>query len=159
MIDIAVIGTGNIFLGDDGVGVHFVNYIREKNSLPEDVALIDCGVDTFGIASYLLDSKRAIIIDACNFGEDPPGSLRVIDVDCSKLTKNEKEISIHSSSVKDAVLIASAVRTDLSVVIYAIQIEKLDSSIEISSRLRENFSLFEAQLLNEIKKFKEEGIR
>lgn len=156
MIDIVVIGTGNIFLGDDGVGIHFIDYLREKNILPEYVTLIDSGIDAFEITNYLLDSKRAIILDACDFGENSPGSLKIIDVNCAKLSKSEKGMSIHSRSVKDAILLASSIRKDLSILIYAIQVESISPKIGISTAIRRNYSLFESQLLNDIKKFKEE---
>ena len=156
MSDITVIGVGNILLGDDGVGVHLVNYLRERKSLPEDVALIDGDIDTFGIASFLSDSKFAIIIDACNFKESYPGSFRRIEVNLSELTFFKNGLSIHSRSLKDAILLASIKRNNLNLIIYAIEINCVKFEINLTAELKRNFPLIEDQILVDIRKFKEE---
>lgn len=157
MIDTTIIGIGNILLGDDGFGVHFINYLRERRTLPKDVALIDGDIDTFSIVNYLSDSKLAIVIDACDFKEGSPGSFRRIHVEPHKLISlKENELSIHSRSLKDAILLASIGRKDLNLIIYAIQVACVEPKLKISADLRESFPLIEAQILADIKKFKEE---
>ena len=156
MIDISVIGIGNILLGDDGFGVHFINYLRERKSMPEDIALIDGDIDTFSIANYLSESKIAILVDACNFRDGPPGSIEKICVEPHKFKALENNLSVHSRSLKDAVLLASIERDDLNLIIYAVQVNCVEPKLQLSAELRKDFPILEEKILADIKIFKEE---
>jgi len=156
LIDISVIGIGNILLGDDGFGVHFINYLRERKSMPEDIALIDGDIDTFSIANYLSESKIAILVDACNFRDGPPGSIEKICVEPHKFRAFENNLSVHSRSLKDAVLLASIERDDLNLIIYAVQVDCVEPKLQLSAELRKVFPILEEKVLADIKNFKKE---
>jgi len=156
LIDISVIGIGNILLGDDGFGVHFINYLRERKSMPEDIALIDGDIDTFSIANYLSESKIAIVIDACDFKVGPPGSIERICAEPQKLKSLENNLSIHSRSLKDAVLLASIERNDLNLIIYAVQVGCVEPKLQLSAELIKSFPILEEKILADIKNFKKE---
>jgi len=162
VINISIIGIGNILYGDDGVGVELINYLRERKSISDDISLIDGDVDTFSIANYLIDSKCSIVIDACDFNYEA-GSLRKIKVDISVLEDKDKKVSLHSGSLKDAINIASFVRDDLDITIYAIQVEKVYPNIGISGILYNNFKYYESELIKDTieirRKYEQENSR
>jgi hydrogenase maturation protease len=149
VIEISIIGIGNILYGDDGVGVHLINYLRERKTIPNDISLIDGDIDTFSIANYLIDSNYSIIIDACDFKDKKAGSLKKIYVDNSYLKDDDRKVSLHSGSVIDAIKIAYSVRKKLNITIYAIQVEKVYPNIGLSDILNTNFNYYENELIND----------
>jgi hydrogenase maturation protease len=75
---VLVAGIGNIFLGDDGFGVHVATRLAAQ-PLPAGVEVVDFGIRGMDLA-YALGGgyDAAILIDATARGADP-GTLYVID--------------------------------------------------------------------------------
>ncbi|MFP3946925.1 MAG: hydrogenase maturation protease, partial [Archaeoglobaceae archaeon] len=67
---IAVIGIGNILLGDEGVGVRIVEELR-KSDLPENVEVHDGATSGIALLNFLVDKDKVIIVDAVKGGEEP----------------------------------------------------------------------------------------
>jgi hydrogenase maturation protease len=79
---VLIAGVGNIFLGDDGFGVEVVRRLREM-ALPDRVDVADYGIRGVHLAYDLLDGRHEalLLVDALPLGDEPPGTLAVIDVD------------------------------------------------------------------------------
>jgi len=73
----AIVGMGNILMKDDGVGVHVVRALGERE-LPANVTLLDAGTDP-DAAYEIADANRVIVIDAARGGEDPGTIYRLPD--------------------------------------------------------------------------------
>ena len=69
-----ILGLGNILMGDEGVGVRCIEYLKKQN-LPTHADLLDGGTGGFHLLSYFQEYRRMIIIDA-TIGNGPPGELR-----------------------------------------------------------------------------------
>jgi len=67
---VAVVGTGNILMLDEGVGVHVIDQLRRKG-VPPDVELFDAGVAIADVMDDLSQFDRVIIVDATRGGEEP----------------------------------------------------------------------------------------
>jgi hydrogenase maturation protease len=75
---ILVAGIGNVFLGDDGVGVALAGRLA-RSALPAGVAVVDYGIRGMDIAYALLEGwDTVILLDAAPRG-DAPGTLYVIE--------------------------------------------------------------------------------
>ena len=72
--DITVLGLGNILLGDEGFGVHFVRSFQERYHVPDTVNLIDGGTLGYGLLDIITACSRLIVIDVIKV-DDTPGSL------------------------------------------------------------------------------------
>ena len=68
-----VIGIGNIVLCDDGLGVHAVRRLRERDTVP-GVEIIEGGTAGLLLLPHLADARRAILVDAIDVGA-PAGTL------------------------------------------------------------------------------------
>ncbi|WP_394813596.1 hydrogenase maturation protease [Streptomyces hazeniae] len=75
---ILVAGIGNIFLGDDGFGVETARRLREE-TMPPGVEVQDTGVRGVHLAYQLLDGYAGLVLVDAVPGDDPPGTLRVIE--------------------------------------------------------------------------------
>jgi len=71
-----VLGIGNVLMGDEGVGVHAVEYLR-RETWPSGVSIVDGGTGGFHLLEYLRDFDPIVMIDATTDGQ-PPGTVSVI---------------------------------------------------------------------------------
>jgi hydrogenase maturation protease len=74
-------GIGNIFFSDDGFGVEVANRLASA-AVPEGVRVEDYGIRGVHLAYELCDGYDAlVIIDAMPMGDEPPGTLVVLEPD------------------------------------------------------------------------------
>ena len=64
ILPVAVIGLGNVFLGDDGFGPLAVETFRCEYDFPPSVEVLDLGTPGLDLAPYLYDRKLVIVVDA-----------------------------------------------------------------------------------------------
>ena len=100
---IAIIGVGNLLMGDEGVGVHAIQYL-EQFEWPSGVELIDAGVPGASLLHIIEDRKLSIIIDCGDF-RGKPGEVLVADP--KKLNKpSEDMVSLHGMSLLGTLALA-----------------------------------------------------
>ncbi|MBO0707801.1 MAG: hydrogenase maturation protease [Candidatus Dormibacteraeota bacterium] len=76
---VLVAGIGNVFLGDDGFGVEVVDALRRR-ALPESIEVADYGIRGFDLASSLLETDVAILVDAVPRAGKSPGDVFVLEL-------------------------------------------------------------------------------
>lgn len=67
--DILILGIGNYLMGDEGVGVVFVQKL-DTSLLPENISLIDGGTGGFTLVPYIESHPHVIIVDATMDGKE-----------------------------------------------------------------------------------------
>ncbi len=102
---IAVLGIGNILLGDEGVGVQAIEAIMERYDLPESVELIDGGTMGLDLLPFIENRDKVLIIDAVNIGK-PAGTLVTIEGDDIPRFLNLK-ISVHQIGLPEMLAAAN----------------------------------------------------
>lgn len=71
---ITVLGLGNILLGDEGFGVHFVRWFSPRHRFPASVRILDGGTLGYGLLDTVCDCSHVIVVDAMK-ADDVPGSV------------------------------------------------------------------------------------
>lgn len=71
-----VLGIGNVLMGDEGVGVHAIEYLQ-RESWPADVELVDGGTGGFHLLGYLSAKEPLVMIDA-TFDGKPVGTVTTL---------------------------------------------------------------------------------
>lgn len=71
-------GIGNLLLGDEGVGVHLINALRNEK-LPEWAKLEDGGTGGFTLFDIMQGYEKIIVIDAVEMKAEP-GTVRKIEL-------------------------------------------------------------------------------
>lgn len=98
-----IIGIGNDFRQDDGVGPAVVRRLKARAAGQVEIAEHD------GDATSLLDAwdgaPRVVLVDAVQSGADP-GTIHRVDVHAAPLPKGLAWYSSHSLSVPEAVILA-----------------------------------------------------
>ena len=72
-----VIGIGNILWADEGFGVRAVEAYHKKFSEDRRVRVIDGGTLGAYLINEVMDAKRILIFDCCDF-KDKPGTLKLL---------------------------------------------------------------------------------
>jgi len=103
---VAVIGLGNVLLGDDGFGPYVVELLRAGWEFPDCVELIDAGTPGLGLVTYLCDRDAVILIDAI-VATGPPGELRSYRGSDLAAMPPQPRVSPHDPAVQETLAIAA----------------------------------------------------
>ncbi|MGD0153957.1 MAG: HyaD/HybD family hydrogenase maturation endopeptidase [Thermacetogeniaceae bacterium] len=95
-----VLGIGNLLLKDEGIGVHLVRALEDRQ-LPPDVDVIDGGTAGCDLLPLLSGAEKIIIVDALKGGEPPGAVYRLTPQDFQQQAKYDV-ISLHDIGIMDA---------------------------------------------------------
>jgi len=99
-----VIGIGNAFRSDDGIGPYIIEHIK-KNDIPVPIQLFDLGTDAFSLIEHLSGEDPIMIVDSADLGRNA-GEVMKIELSENTLKKIDQSISIHGFSVSELYRIA-----------------------------------------------------
>lgn len=105
---VAVIGIGNVLLGDDGFGPAVIGLLASGWDIPPDVELIDAGTPGLDLAGLLCGRESVIFVDAVT-GALPPGTLRMFrGRDLPAALSLRPRVSEHDPALAEALAISEA---------------------------------------------------
>jgi len=148
---ILVVGVGNILLGDEGIGVHTIKELQ-KLKLPDNVEILDMGVATFPLISYVAGRKKVIIVDAVKGGGEA-GDIYRLSLDELRECK-ERFFSVHEMGIADILDILELEYRGISgeVVIIGVEPGEIKWGIGLSPALSEKLPAIIECILREIYK-------
>ncbi|WP_083572322.1 HyaD/HybD family hydrogenase maturation endopeptidase [Flavobacterium johnsoniae] len=149
--EILVLGIGNYLMGDEGVGVQFINRI-DKSKFPEGISFIDGGTGGFTLIPYIENHKKVIIVDATMDGKEE-GTITLLKPRFS----DDFPISLsgHNFGLKDMVDILSMMDTMPEIYLYTITISKMEPMcMTLSSKVDAAIEKVTTQILQQIEKIK-----
>jgi hydrogenase maturation protease len=140
-----VLGIGNLLLKDEGIGIHAIDYLKNK-SLPDFVELLDGGTGGFHLLELFQKYQQIIIIDA-TLDQNPPGTVRLIEPKYS--SDYPKSLSAHDIGLKDLVESAMLLGNVPKVYLIVVSIQNFqDLRIGISHFLKKSFEDIYLQITN-----------
>lgn len=71
---VTVLGIGNILMGDEGFGVHFVRWISGRYQPTDEVKIIDGGTLGYALLDIICSCDHLIVVDVLKV-QDTPGSM------------------------------------------------------------------------------------
>mgnify|MGYP002640281264 FL=1 len=95
---IALIGSGNAFFKDEGIGLYAAKYLKENYVFTPEVEIVDGGTLGFKLMPLLLEFDEVVIINTASDEGAKVGSISVkttdefLDATLIKKTANEVEI-------------------------------------------------------------------
>ena len=120
-----IIGLGNLLRGDDGVGVRVAQALA-RQSLPQDVEVVDGGTPGLGLVNLMEGRRRMILVDAADVGKNPGEFVR-FTLDEAILKRNDQHLSVHAAGLREALLLAEALRMlPNEIVIFGVQPANLE---------------------------------
>ncbi|MFP3909707.1 MAG: hydrogenase maturation protease [Archaeoglobaceae archaeon] len=129
---IAVIGIGNILLGDEGVGVRIVEELR-KRDLPENVEVHDGATSGIALLNFLVDKDKVIIVDAVKGGEEP-GTVYQFSI--NEALERSEMVSLHDIDFVMAYQTSKEIMelTD-NITVIGIEPKVIDNGLELSKEV------------------------
>jgi hydrogenase maturation protease len=128
---VVVLGIGNILMSDEGIGVHAVEALQQRFTLPDNVEVVDGGTTGMELLPDLQGAQYLIVVDAVRVGVPPATVVRLEGDEVPAFFKTK--ISPHQVGLSDvlAALRFSGGAPD-HVVLIGVQPVSLKMAMELS---------------------------
>ena len=140
MNPVVVIGLGNEWLGDEGIGLRVVRVLAESAARFPGVDFLELGTATMKVIHAIAGRRKAVFID-CAYMKEAPGTIRRFHPEAAASAKKLGGMSGHESDLLATLDLARRVDDCLpKVVIFGIQPEQValgDLSPGLAARLAE----------------------
>ncbi len=132
---IGIVGIGNLICGDEGFGIHTINYLEENFIFPENVLLKDAGTAGIYMSPFLEECDPVIVIDVVDIDAEP-GSMHYYDVNDVKLGNIQTKMSPHQLGLLEILEICKLRdAAPENVEFYCVVPKDLDTSLELSAEV------------------------
>lgn len=153
---IKIIGFGNLYMGDDSVGIRVINILKQQNLINRsDIEIIDGGTSGVDLVFLLKDSKKVIIIDAVDAGQ-AIGEIVVFKPDEIKefFKKNMvfKSYSLHDIDLTEVFELLKTLKLQTDIKVIGIKPKKIGYSENISPEIEKKIPEIIAKINDEIEK-------
>jgi len=147
---IILIGLGNQFRGDDGVGLYIARMVSEQ--LPEIIEVIDGVPDGYALLDSWDNSSRVYIFDCAVSGKTPGTIFRFDALNKEIPTDYFDGFSTHSISLVDALKMARVMnRLPRSIIVYGIEGKEYSAGDRLSPEVRQSADKLADVVIREIK--------
>jgi hydrogenase maturation protease len=150
-----VIGVGNTYRRDDGVGIVVVRRLQEQ--LPAGVRIIEESGDGAALLDAWKGATMVILVDAVHSGA-PPGTIHRLDAHAEPIPRRFFHYSTHAFGVPEAVELARVLnQLPPRLGVYGIEGRNFSAGVGLSAEVEQAAKGLVAQVLNEIRGFAEAG--
>jgi hydrogenase maturation protease len=126
-----VLGVGNLLLQDEGVGIHVVRALADRQ-FPPDVEVIDGGTAGCDLLPVMAGAERVIIVDALEGGE-PPGSVYRLTPRDLETRARGPSLSLHDIGIMDVIRLLELMEDQLpEVVIIGVEPGEIAAGVELT---------------------------
>ena len=147
---IVILGIGNLLLGDEGMGIHFVRMLNEDDLDYANLEIIEGGICP-EFASFVEDAHKLIIVDAIKGGK-VPGTLYRFNID-DVLIDLPMKLSLHQMSVIDSLKILRLVgKEPKDTIVIGIEPKNIACGLELSPEVKKGLAELRKIMMEEIKK-------
>lgn len=145
----AVVGVGNILMGDDGVGVHVVRELARSGRI--EAGLFDAGTALSEVLFELEGFRKLVIVDCLRAGGRPGAIYRADLDDLLRSPDSAPTTSLHQYSVVPALRDALLAGIDLAdVVLIGIEPAGVQRRLGLSPELSRRMSVIVRCVLDEM---------
>jgi hydrogenase maturation protease len=151
---IAVIGIGNVLLGDDGFGPAVVSFLQSGWELPGTVELVDAGTPGLDLAGLLCRRRCVIFVDAVA-APAAPGTLWFYrDEELPAALSIMPRVGPHDPALAEALAISQLVGDGPSSVLFVGAVpESVDLGVNLSDAMARAVPAAAAAVLAEVARF------
>jgi hydrogenase maturation protease len=152
---IKIIGFGNIFMADDGIGVRIIEELQKQQAFKgnENVELIDGGTSGIDLIFMLQDADRAIIIDAVDAGQE---IAQIVVFSPHEIVEFKKKIfksySLHGIDLAEAFELVKSLNLTADIKIIGIKPKNICCSDKLSPEVENSIMEIIAKVKEEVLK-------
>ncbi len=130
-----VIGVGNAYRGDDGVGLSVVRHLRERNAA--DIEIMEATGDCTSLLESWKDAEVVILVDALQSGARP-GSICRFCLNTDPFPTGFSRPSTHALGIAEAIELARSLDgLPPSVIFYGVEGKNFQIGAELSPEVRD----------------------
>lgn len=137
-----IVGVGNLWCGDDGVGPKIVDWLKEH--VPGNDYLIED--DLFSLLDVFKEYQQVIVIDAVNMG-DKPGTVKAFKPQEAKLIIKNNVSSTHGFGLAEIIELAESLGLAANLQIIGIQVSDVAFGNELSPALQNQWEKIIEQIV------------
>jgi len=150
MAAIRIIGLGNLFRGDDAVGLLAARRLRER--LDSSLEVMEAEGDGLALLDLMEGADQVIVIDAVKSGGRPGATVR-LDLSVESRWGILVPCSTHAIGIAEAIDLARALgRLPKQIILYGIEIDSLESGAVLTESVRVGLDGVVEQVLKEIER-------
>jgi len=135
---VTVIGMGNPEMGDDGIGIHLVELLRqeaEAEAWASPPQIVSAGRDPLAVGACLAEGAPVLLVDAVEM-EEEPGECRLFPAEEWRF-RERASASTHTLSLGAVLELARALGCAGQLRVVGIQVEDVRPGRFLSPRVRE----------------------
>lgn len=128
-----ILGVGNVLLCDEGIGVRVIEFLQ-KQTLPDDIELVDGGTAGADLIDILADRETVIIVDAVR-SDKPAGTIVRFGL---KEVRSQKEnpLSLHDLDIPQTLAMTHLLKcAPQDVICFGVVPECISPGMELSQTL------------------------
>lgn len=149
--DVKVIGFGNKYKSDDGIGIRIIEELGKLDSF-KDIDIIDGGTSGTDLIFLVKDCRKIIIIDAIDAGQDIGDVVNIKVDDIEEFVKSDfKSLSLHDLNLADVLKLIKALNINTEISIIGIRPKNIDFgerlSPEIEKKVRRIISIIKEEII------------
>lgn len=130
---IIVMGVGNVLLSDEGLGIHFLKYLRQEN-LPDILELLEGGTAGLELVHLIQETDFLIIVDAIDAKTLPGEIFRFRPQDLNIFPEAFK-VSFHQIGILEILTMAKVLGQLPETIIYGVQPKCLEFGLDLSPEI------------------------
>ena len=144
-----LIGIGNLFMRDEGAGIHAIQYILDNFVIPSELEIVDGGTSGLDLLPYIEDRTHVFFADAVNFNQRP-GYIGVLTNQQVPALFGAKA-SLHHVGLMDVLATARLLeRPPKQICLIGIQPDSMETGLELTETIQERLELFVNQIIAQI---------
>jgi hydrogenase maturation protease len=149
---IVVLGLGNLFMSDEGIGVRLVQQLYYSADEFPTVDFLDAGTGGLAVLHHIQGKSKAIIIDCAYMGE-PPGTIKKF-TSCEVVsTKTIANLSLHEADLLRIIDMARQLgQCPDEIIIFGIEPQVIKPGCELSKILTDRFDEYATMIRKELPK-------
>jgi len=150
---VAVIGVGNILMGDEGLGVHALAPLGEQTrQFGSRVELVDAGTALLDIIDDYTTCDVLIVIDVVRGGGDPGAIYRFETEDLARSKGSGTPRSLHELSVLEVLDMERLTGRHIPrVIVVGMEPERITMSLEMSKTVADRLPRLVEKVLDELR--------
>ncbi|HIJ94515.1 MAG TPA: HyaD/HybD family hydrogenase maturation endopeptidase [Desulfuromonadales bacterium] len=130
-----IFGAGNLLLGDEGFGVHFITYLQKHYRFPEDVELYDGGTLGIMVTHMLEDADHVYLVDVIE-AEGEPGEIYRYEKDDFMLGRLPIKMSPHQIGIQEVLALSELRdRCPQKISLFGVIPQSYEAGVELSPLL------------------------
>ncbi len=148
-----IIGIGDIFLGDDGIGLFLVDRLEKIFKNKKEFAFIKLGKNLFKITDYIFPEIPLLLLDAVRMNKNP-GDYKLFKLNSFKIYE-KNDISLHTMNLLNIIKLLQILDFKLpEIYIFGVEPALISPGQSLSPTVKNNIGKYINCLSNFIEKFK-----